>query len=203
MTGGAPVALSAAVEGVVDEAVLKRLAADASLALGSVYGRRGKSHLLRQLAEYNNAARYGHWLVLLDLDHDADCAPDLAARCLPQPAPHMHLRIAVREVEAWLLADRAAIAAFLGVPVAKVPARPEAMDDPKRAVVDLAVQSRRRAIQRDLVPRSGSGREVGSLYTTRMVEFARDHWRPEVAAAECDSLRRCIAALQSISRSTP
>jgi len=31
-----------------------------------------------------------------------------------------------------------------------------------------------------------------------MTDFATHHWRPEVASALSDSLRRCIAALQRV-----
>lgn len=113
----------------------------------------------------------------------------------------MHLRVAVREIEAWLLADGAALAAFLGVPVSRVPQRPESLLDPKRAITDLAAASRRRSIREEIAPRPGSGRQVGPLYTTRISEFTTTHWRPEVAEAQSDSLRRCIVALHRLSQS--
>ncbi len=64
----------------------------------------------------------------------------------------------VRHVEAWLLADRERISAFLGVGTVKVPRDPETLEDPTRTLVDLARQSRRRDIREDMVPRPGSGR---------------------------------------------
>ena len=110
-----PIIFSAAVEGPTDEAVLRRVIEHHGATLGTVYGKAGKSALLRQLRGYNQAAGMQPWIVLVDLDHDADCAPPARARWLPQPAPNMLFRIAVREVESWLLADREALASFLGV----------------------------------------------------------------------------------------
>jgi hypothetical protein len=103
----------------------------------------------------------------------------------------MRFRVAVREVEAWLLADRASMALFLKVPLALIPRDPDGLDDPKLRLVDLARRSRQRDIRVDLVPREGSGRAVGPAYTSRLVEFAGKMWRPDAAAAHSDSLRRC------------
>src|SRR5688500_2451144 len=107
----------------------------------------------------------------------------------------------VREVEAWLLADQDHLAAFLGVARSRVPANPEGLADPKRAMVDLARRSRRRDIQEDMVPRPNSGRIVGPGYTARMIEFITDRqggWRPDVAAGSSDSLRRCLNHLSRL-----
>jgi hypothetical protein len=55
--------------------------------------------------------------------------------------------------------------------MALVPTDPERLDDPKKALIDLAKRTRVRAIRGDLVPRESSGRKVGPLYTARMIEF--------------------------------
>jgi hypothetical protein len=73
---------------------------------GPVYGKNGKRHLRERITGYNNAACFSPWIVLLDLDHDSGCAPPLRNDWLGALAPFMCLRIAVRQVEAWLLADR-------------------------------------------------------------------------------------------------
>jgi len=187
---------SAAVEGPVDEAVVRRVLKQAGAGVGPVYGRHGKSELLNRLSGYNQAAYYAPWLVLVDLDHDAGCAPPARARWLPSPALQMCFRIAVREVEAWLLADRQQLAAFLSVSVARVPLNPEMLDDPKRTLVDLARLSRRRDIRVDMAPRPESGRAVGPAYTSRIIEFVQTSWQPEVAMLHADSLRRLYERVQ-------
>lgn len=192
------VVITVAVEGTVDEAVARVLISGAGALLGPVHGREGKGKLQTRVQAYNRAARHSPWLVLIDLDRDAECAPPLRASWLPDPAPSMALRIAVRAVEAWLLADREQIADFLAVSHGLVPANPEALADPKRSLVELAGSSRRREIRQDFVPRLGSGRAVGPGYTTRTVEFASTHWRPEAAADRSPSLRRGIKAVQRL-----
>lgn len=190
--------VTGAVEGLVDEAVLRRLLRDAGLGCTAVYGKEGKPNLLQRLPGFNAAARHASWCVLIDLDHDASCVPEFLEQVLPEPAPGMTLRVAVRQIETWLLADRAGFASFLGVRSHDIPRDPDVLDEPKRLVVDLARRSQQRAITEDLVPRPGSGRSVGPAYTSRMIEFVTDRWRPHEAAERSPSLARCLAAIERL-----
>jgi hypothetical protein len=197
---GNAVAISAAVEGIVDEAVARRPIVFAGARPGLVYGKQGKPFLQQRIAGYNAAAQHAPWIVLVDLDGDHDCAPPLRASWLPVAAPHLCFRVAVREVEAWLLADAERISAFLGIARSKVPADPEGLDNPKATMVALARASRRKEIREDIVPRDGSGRPVGPAYASRLIEFASSSWRPEVAAERAESLRRAIDCLKRLAR---
>lgn len=196
------VTVSAVVEGNLDEAVVKRLIEHIGGQPGTVYGKKGKPALLQRLKGYNNAAQRAPWVVLVDLDNDADCAPLLRQKCLPDPAPSMCFRIAVRQVEAWLMADAETLADELGVRTSAIPTHPEALPDAKQMMVDLARQSRRQAIRDDMTPRPGSGRSAGPAYTSRLIEYARTHWRPDVAAQRSDSLLRAITCLQRMVKGT-
>ena len=192
------VTISAAVEGIVDEAVVRRLIACAGGHPGPVYGKNGKPALRQKMNGYNNAAMHAPWVVLVDLDADAECAPLLRQGWLQAPAPQLCFRVAVRQVEAWLMADAETLATYLSVGRHAIPADPEALPNPKVEMVKLARQSRRGAIRQDMVPRPGSGRPVGPAYTSRLIEYADRHWRPEVAAQRADSLRRAIECLRRI-----
>jgi len=195
--------ISAAVEGIVDEVVVRKLIVHAGGTAGDVYGKQGKAFLQRRMPGYNNAARHAPWIVLLDLNDDAECAPPLRKTWLPDPAPHLCFRVAVRAIEAWLLADREKLAEFLGLARRKLCYDPEALDNPKATMVDLARKSRRRDIQADMVPRPGSGRPVGPAYASRLIEFADRHWRPQVAAHHADSLMRAIRCLRRLIERQP
>lgn len=189
------------VEGITDEAVVRRLLEYAELTCATVYGKNGKESLLRRIPNYNQAARFAPWLVVVDLDQDAECAPPFVQSVLPNPADGMQLRVAVRAIEAWLLADAERLADFLGIRAAIIPSHPDAEPDPKTALINLARKSRRRAIRQDIVPRPGSGGRVGPGYTGRLIEFvtATEHpWRPDVAAQHSDSLRRCVESLLAL-----
>lgn len=192
----------AAVEGVVDEAVVRKLIEHGGGTPGDIFGKQGKLLLHQKIAAYNHAAQHAHWIVLVDLDREEDCAPPLRNSWLPNPAPNLCFRVAVREVEAWVLADAEELASFLGVSRKRVPAQPETLDDPKDTLVNLARMSRRRDIREDMVPRPGSGRAVGPAYASRMIEFVSGRWRPGIAAARADSLRRAIACIKRLASAT-
>jgi hypothetical protein len=192
--------VSAAVEGDVDEAVVRALLRHVGAAAGEVYGKQGKQHIQQRIRGYNNAAMHGPWIVLVDLDRDAECAPPLRASWLPGKAVRMCFRIAVRQTEAWLLADRERLASFLAVSASRIPLEPERLQDSKEAMVNLARSSRRVEIREDMVPRPESGRRVGPAYSSRLIEFVGALWRPERAATRSDSLRRCITCLGSLVR---
>jgi hypothetical protein len=196
--------ISGAVEGIVDEAVVTRLVAHVGGEQGTIYGKAGKHNLLERLQGFNEAARRFPWFVLVDLDTDFDCAPNALPVWLPAPSSWMCFRIAVREAEAWLLADSDSLAGYLGVSRGAVPRDPEGLADAKQALVNVARRSRRRAIREDMVPRAGSGRQVGAAYASRVIDFVTSSWQPDAAAGAAPSLRRCLDALaETVARPEP
>lgn len=194
----APVVVSAAVEGPSDEVALRKLCHLAGAQLGDVLGRRGKQFLLSRIAGYNHSARHRHWIVLVDLDNDFACAPAAAGIWIAEPAPLMCFRIAVRELEAWLLADDEQVSEFLGISRDLVPANPDNLENPKRDLVNLARHSRQKSIREDMVPDASAGQTEGPAYVSRVVEFISTKWRPEVAAQNSPSLGRCVDAIKSL-----
>lgn len=118
--------VTAAVEGHTDAAVAERLIDHAGGKIGSVYGREGKALLRRQITGYNVAARRTPWLVLVDVDADAECPVTLVRMWLPgKAAGYLCFRVAVREIESWLTADSKTLSAFLRVRPGQVPRDPE------------------------------------------------------------------------------
>jgi hypothetical protein len=181
-----------------DAAVLRRLLAHVGADAGPIHQAFSKSKLLRQLPNYNRAARVALWIVIVDLDTNYDCAVAAKEAWLPEPAPQMCFRIAVREVESWLLGDAERIAGFLGISPNIVPRAPESLDDPKRKMIDLARRSSKKEIVKEMVPRDSSGKSEGPAYASRLAEFAADYWRPEIAAATCESVQRCLDCLRRL-----
>jgi hypothetical protein len=186
-----------AVEGDLDAAVARRVLRAGGLATGPVYGRSGKLQLDKKVHGYNRAAARSCWLVLRDLDHDAGCAPELRQRLLPQPAPWMCFRVVVRAVEAWLLADRSSVARWLQVPYASVPPSPEALDDPKAALVQLARRSQSRWLRDAMIPAAGTRTKVGAGYTGAAIEFVTEHWQPRAASLNSPALAGCLRAIEA------
>lgn len=145
---------------------------------------------------YNQAARLGPVFGLVDLQ-GAPCPSGLIANHLKH-GKHADfvLRIAERMLESWLLADARSVADFLEVSRKLVPRDPESLPHPKRALVDLARRSSRRAIREDLVPQPGSAGIVGRGYTPRMTEFIEELWRPREARKNSQSLDRAMVAIE-------
>ncbi len=65
----------------------------------------GKHRLDEKFKAYNAAAAHEPFLILRDLDQDAECAPSLLAARNQETAAFMCFRVAVRSLEAWLMAD--------------------------------------------------------------------------------------------------
>ena len=136
-------AVTIAVEGPSDASVVSRIVNDHGLQVHAVHGLHGVNHLNAKLEAFNQAAKFGPWLVVRDLDHEAECAAAVVSARLPKPSGGMRFRIAHRAIEAWLLADFEGIAAFFKVAREAVPHDPEAL--PKdRAHVRRAQQTSRR-----------------------------------------------------------
>jgi hypothetical protein len=192
------VLVTVAVEGLVDEAALQRLVTGAGGTVLTVHGRSGNQRLRDKIGGYANASRRSPWVVLTDLDHTYACAAALVADWLPSDAPGLQLRVAVRAVEAWLLADRRRFASFVGVSPSRLPAAPEDVPDPKALVVDLARHSRRADIRADLVPTPRAGVRIGRAYNARLIEFVMSAWDPATAAERSDSLARCMRRLREV-----
>jgi hypothetical protein len=186
------------VEGNMDEPVAKRLLNHVGLEVGTVYGRKGKPYLLKRLPNYNQAARFAPWFAVIDLDRDAPCPAQAIRQWLTNPSRGMRFRVAVQAIEAWLMADKENMARFLGVTLSRLQHNADLNLNPKQTLINIARTSRNRNIREDLVPRQSSGARVGPLYVPRLTEFVEKLWRPDVAANESDSLRRCIYALSTL-----
>lgn len=196
-----PLEITLAVEGATDEVVVGSVIRHVGAISGFVYGRNGKDYLRTKVQAFNHAAVHSPWVIVVDLNDDAPCAPQLRTAWLPSPSRFMCFRIAVRMIESWLIADSARLAQFLGIRIAQVPTQPDELEDPKQTMVNLARSSRRRDIVRDMVPRTGSRARVGPAYVSRLIEFAQEPaagWRPDIAMSRSNSLERCIRAISTL-----
>ena len=188
-----------AVEGLLDAVVAARLTEVCGFDPQPPNVKGGKGNLDKLVAAYNNAAKGSPWLVLRDLDRDADCAGVLRKKLIPAPQEWMCFRIPVRAVESWLMADRPRFAAFARISLGKVPVDPDALPNPKQTLLDLVSHSPSRDLRESVVPRKGSGGREGPLYTSVLSKFALTNWRPNMAEANSESLRRCLIQLRRTS----
>jgi hypothetical protein len=188
-----------AVEGDTDEAVAQRIMYYLGYqkdALIPIPPKGGKTELKKSIRSYNEAARISPWFVLTDLDSPDRCPVHYAREWLPEPNPNMVFRIAVPQIEAWLLASRTALAKYLQISVDLIPDNPEKLQNPKIAMVNLATRSRSRSIREDISRPNGL---IGPAYVKRIGEFVWKYWDIDEAMIHAESLRRCVQALRQFS----
>ncbi len=101
-----PIPLNLATEDELSETVLLKLLSETGrYSVGQTYRQGGFGYLKRTISGWNAAAVGTPFLVLTDLD-EAACPASLLRSWLPTPPhPNLIFRVAVREVESWLLAD--------------------------------------------------------------------------------------------------
>ena len=158
---------------------------------------RGFGNIKRSVVKYRQASHVIPHVVLTDLDR-ATCPAVLRAEwgAIDLPAS-MLFRVAVCAAESWLLGDRHGFAAFASVALNKVPQNPEALRDPKKALIGLVKRSRKRRLIEELVPAHGSAVSIGPLYNERLGEFAAQSWDIDAASEACHSLQRARQRLAS------
>ena len=151
---------------------------------------------LNQIALYQNPV-----LVLADLDNPQRCPGDLVRDMTERlsVAPDLHIRLAVPEIESWILADHEGIAQWLEIPISVVPRNPESLADPKRSLVQLAARSRNRNVREAIAPARVLGtHRVGPRYNEVVSNFVTGYWNPEAARHNAPSLHRAIARIAEL-----
>lgn len=136
--------------------------------------------------------------VLCIADTDRHCPVQLIRRWLPHGAhSRFLLRLAVSEAESWILADRHGTAEFFGVALKRVPASPETEPDAKRAVLQLAHQSKKRHLRQEMVSQSDRSRQ-GTGYNLHLRSLVTGQWQPRRAAERSGSLQRALTRLSAL-----
>lgn len=192
--------VSYAVEGPTDQPVAEKLLQASGLHPYRPVIAEGKAKLDKKLPKLNRSALRLSWLVIRDLDQDDldRCVPDLLVNLLNgQANGGMCFRLAVRSIEAWLMADSEAFADFFAVR-RRPPDRVDELDDPKTSLINLCRKSRRKQISEGVPPRQGSGRRVGPEYVAIVQEFVRRSWCPNRARRRSPSLDRALSSLDQL-----
>ncbi|MXY29213.1 hypothetical protein F4Y59_13770 [Candidatus Poribacteria bacterium] len=164
---------------------------------------RGKGNVfLRQKApELNRSANRTSIFLLTDLDTPRDCPLGLIRSWIKGPInPTFFFRVAVMEVESWVMADRMGFAAFLSIPLHRIPSPTDDILNPKEFLLSLARRSKKKSVREALLPAQGSTLSVGNEYNTLLSEFVQEHWNIERAAAVSPSLKRTLDRLSRETR---
>jgi hypothetical protein len=164
--------------------------------------KKGSGNLKKMIPAVRNMVRDGVVAIILtDLD-TVECAPELirnwfSARGGVSVVPKgLFFRVAVREVESWLIADRSVIARFLNIPISNFSEDPDLLDDPKAHLLGIINAKGTKKIHREMLP--GRYSRVGPEYNNVLCNFVSRCWNPERAAKNSLSLSRALSALKEI-----
>jgi hypothetical protein len=182
-------------EDVLTQAVMERMMAP--------YGERllirdripchGFGKIKANIRKYNRAAVHIPFFVITDLDRGT-CAPDMIRAWIPEEqADGLLFRIAVREVESWIMADRNGFAGFIGVAAKNIPDRPDELIDPKSSLFSIVHRSRNRELKAAILPAPNA--RTGPGYNMVLQRFVRDFWDVSAARTASPSLEKALMAL--------
>ena len=187
-----PISLNLVFEDQVSEFVMIKLADKAgNFFIANSYSEGGFGYIKKNITGFNEASKGCPFFVLTDLD-SGNCAPALISDWLKEP-PHANLifRVAIREVETWLLADIEGFSKYSGISKVNFYDKPEELPDPKAALLQLIKKCRKRDVREDILPKDEFAK-VGPNYNDRLGEFIINHWNINRAVKRSDSLKRAL-----------
>jgi hypothetical protein len=194
------VLVSFLVEDVLCENLARKLLtiSKAGLAPGVCYMANGYGYIKKNLTGFNKAASGVPLFVLCDLV--GNCPVTQIKKWLPfKRNPNLIFRIAIKESESWILADRDEFAAFLGISKSLIPSETDKIINPKELLIKLASKSHRKELRLAIVPKSNSTATIGPDYNSRLSEFINNSWDPNRASQHSVSLNRAIRSIQTYS----
>jgi len=201
-----PIPIYLAVEDELSEWVVRRVLEErwkeqrVKYAIGPVFRRGGFGYLRKNIGPFSNVAKGCPVLLLTDLDRYR-CPPDLITDWIAHPL-HQNLlfRVAVREVESWILGDGSGLSEFMRLKKAFLIPNPESLKNPKEELLKLALRCPMRQIRDALAwCENSTGRiSQGPDYNGTLGRFVMNDWNISSARSKCHSLERLFAALQSL-----
>ncbi|MDO4569611.1 MAG: hypothetical protein Q4D38_04425 [Planctomycetia bacterium] len=167
------------------------------LSIGENIHCNGQGKIKKRILSYNLMAKNGKpAFVVTDLDQK-ECPATLISEWLGDVpvSENLLFRVAVREVESWVLADISSITRFLGVGKKLIPENTDTLPDPKAFLIQLAKKSKKRDIK-GIIPRNESA-SIGLDYNHQLCRFVQEHWRIENAILHSPSLKRSVERLKN------
>jgi hypothetical protein len=189
-----------ATEDVLSEQAGLRIAAEAGLLVGQQLRRNGSGYLKSRIPNFCKIASFQPVVVIADLDQ-VRCPSQLLVDWLGrrERPDDLVIRVAVREIESWLMADHQAMRRLLGRRAGKLPREPEALLDPKGTLLNLARHAPR-DVREDLLPPEGAIASQGLGFNPRRGNLIRTDWSPARAAERSPSLRKTRERLRELAQ---
>ncbi|MEA2061884.1 MAG: hypothetical protein U9P10_15580 [Thermodesulfobacteriota bacterium] len=164
---------------------------------------RGFGAIKNRCEAFLNMAKAGsHIFILTDLDTaECPCALIRDWFSIPQGTPvnlpsQCIFRVAVKEVESWILADHAAWAEYIGISATNFTNYPDQLDNPKEYLLNVIRRKGKAKIHREMLPKGAA--HIGPKYNDVLCDFVESSWTPERAAKNSPSLDRALRALMKV-----
>lgn len=127
-----------AVEDELSLAVGNKIASYAGWNVETILAKNGKGYLSKKFRDLCSTAKHRAVFLLVDLNSSYHCAPSLLREWMKgiQIPPLLFFRVAVREIESWLLADHEAMKTLLGTE-GKLMLQPDNLKNPKEELLAL------------------------------------------------------------------
>lgn len=159
----------------------------------------GYGKIKKNIHSYNAAALHNPdsaFFVLTDLD-SAECPIRLISDWFQssQPAARLMFRVAVREIESWILADFENFASFLGISQGRMPRNPDELADPKNTLFNIVSHSRKKELKEGILP-IDSNANIGPLYNVIISNFIQTQWSVENAVQNSPSLAQAAKRIR-------
>ena len=158
----------------------------------------GCSKLKARAMKWAEAASHGTWLLVVT-DLDAAVSPNeigkqwLGVDCLGQLPERFIFRIAVREIESWIMADNLGLAEYLHVPSGNITIVPDTLRDPKQELLRIIREKCKMKKFKNMLPIGNQ--HVGIDYNRHLCEFVDLKWNLDLARQHSPSLDRSVARM--------
>jgi hypothetical protein len=165
--------------------------------LHNIFGKRGFGYIKSRITNFNAAAKNIPYLIITDLDQ-YDCPPSLCKEWFTfTKNPNLIFRIAVKEIETWLIADRKNFSGFLKIPENRISKEVESISDPKEFIIKLATRSPNREMRSSIVPKLKSTAKIGPNYNDCLARFIINYWDIDLASMNSISLHKTLESLNN------
>jgi len=189
--------ITLAVEDALSEAVVRKMLDQSknNYQVMNCLSKGGYGYLKKKINAFNQAAKATPFFVLTD--QDRGCPPEKIRNWLKHKLnPNLIFRIAVMEVESWVMAHRQAFAQFASLPVQRIPHNTDAIKNPKESLLAIVSKSRSKRLKDAIVPKRGSTAQIGPDYNAQLSQFIRTSWDVYEAKNSSESLERAFSRIQ-------
>lgn len=183
------------------QAVMRKILRSRGIRPGLPYGGNGYGYIEKNISKYNQPSVRMPFFALTDLDNRPICPGRLVENWLGEstPRPHLVFRVAVNEVETWLMADRENFQNYFGIPPGNIPQDVENIPDPKQFFFNIIRRASEKGdIKRDILP-TGNAR-IGPLYNEHLEQFTYRFWNINTASHNSRSLNKTIDRINELKR---